>query len=161
MLNKNDLGTIKKEIEEFFEKMEFEVEIEFLPETDGTLPVNLKSQEPQILIGENGQTLSEIQHLLKIILKKKIKDLFFIDIDISDYKKKKKEYLREMAKSIADEVSLSKIEKSLPSMSAYERRVVHMALAERKDIITESMGSEPDRKIIIKPNNFSENNLAD
>jgi spoIIIJ-associated protein len=152
MLNKNDLGTVEKEIEEFFKKMGFEVEIEFLKETDGTLPVNLKCQEPQILIGENGQTLAEIQHLLKIILKKKIIEPFFIDIDISDYKKKKKEYLREMAKNIADEVSLSKIEKSLPPMSAYERRVVHMELAERKDIITESVGLEPDRKIIIKPN---------
>jgi spoIIIJ-associated protein len=151
MLNKTDLETIKKEIGEFFKKMGFEVEMEFLPEADGTLPVNLKSQEPQILIGENGQTLSEIQHLIKIILKKKIKELFFIDIDISDYKKKKREYLKEMAKNIADEVSLSKMEKSLPPMSAYERRVVHMALSERKDIITESIGSDPDRKIIVKP----------
>ena len=90
MLNYNDLEKIKKETEEFFKKMTFEVEIEFLPQREETLPVNLKTDEPQILIGERGQTLVEIQHLLKAILKRKITaEPFYIDLDINIIKRKK------------------------------------------------------------------------
>lgn len=152
MLNNEDLLKIKKETESFFKKMGFEVEMSFPAQKEQTVPIDIRAQEPQILIGENGQTLAEIQHLLKIILKRKISDLFFIDLDISGYKKKKADYLRETAKSAADEVALYKKEKILPPMSAYERRIVHMELSERKDVITESVGEEPDRKIVIKAN---------
>lgn len=152
MLSRENLKQIEQITQEFFRMMTFEVEMEFLPEKNNTLPINIKAQDPKILIGENGQTLSEIQHLLKIILRRKITETqFFIDLDISDYKKKKNEYLRQMAKETADEVSLTRKEKTLPAMSAYERRVVHLSLSERSDIKTESLGQEPDRKIIIKP----------
>jgi len=151
MFSRSDLQKIKETIEEFFEKTTFEVEVEVLPEKEQTLPIKLKADDPQILIGEGGQTLVEIQHLLKLILKRKITELFYIDLDINDYKKKKKEYLREMAKSAADEVALTKKEKILPPMPAYERRIIHLELAEREDVVSESMGQEPERKIVVKP----------
>ena len=100
MLNQGDLKKIKEIVEEFFKKMTFEVEIEILPQKDLTLPINLKLKEPQILIGEGGQTLFETQHLLKAILKRKISEPFFVDLDISGYKKKKIEYLKELAKAL-------------------------------------------------------------
>jgi len=153
MLDKSDLGKIKKETEEFFRRMTFEVEIEALTQKEQTVSINVKNQEPKILIGEGGQTLSEIQHLLKIILKRKVTtEPFFLDLDISDYKKKKNEYLRQLAKETADEASLSKKEKILPAMSAYERRIVHMELSGRQDVKTESVGQEPERRIVVKPN---------
>ncbi len=151
MLTKKDLESIKKIVEEFFKKTTFEVKIEFLPPKEFVLPINLKSEEPQILIGEAGQTLAEIQHLLKAILKRKIKELFFIDLDINNYKKKKIEYLKELARSVADEVVLTKKEKQLAPMPAYERRIIHLELAERKDVTTESIGQEPERKIVVRP----------
>jgi len=127
------------------------VEIEVLPEKDQTVPINLKTEEPQILIGEGGQTLTEIQHLLKAILKRKIEENFYIDLDINDYKKKKKEYLKELARSAADEVTLTKKEKILPPMPAYERRIIHLELAERNDVTSESIGKEPERRVVIRP----------
>ena len=146
------LNKIKEEVEDFFSKMKIEAEAQVQQEQEQTVQVSVKTEEPQILIGEGGQTLSDIQHLLKIILKRKIPEAqFFVDIDIADYKKKKKEYLRELAKSTADEVSLTKIEKALPAMSAYERRVIHMELQERKDVLAQSQGQEPDRRIVIRP----------
>ncbi len=162
MLSRDNLKEIKKITEEFFEKTTFPVEIEILPEKDETLPINLKTEIPQILIGEGGQTLSEIQHLLKAILKKKIaakgelspdgrKENFYIDLDINNYKKKKIEYLKELANSSADEVALTKKEKTLMPMPAYERRIIHMELSNRSDVITESSGEEPERKVVIKP----------
>jgi len=151
MLNQQDLEKIKKLTKEFFEKTTFEVEVDVLPERDQTIPINLKTEEPQILIGEGGQTLLEIQHLLKAILKRQIPESFYIDLDINDYKKKKNEYLKEMARSAADEVALTKKEKTLAAMPAYERRIIHLELANRSDVVSESVGEEPDRKVVIKP----------
>ena len=150
-MNQQNLEIIKKTAEEFFKKTTFEVEIEFLPPQELTLPINLKTDEPQILIGEGGQTLVEIQHLLKAMLKRKISEPFFIDLDINGYKKKKVEYLKELAKSIADEVALIKKEKSLAPMPAYERRIIHLELANRQGVTTESIGQEPERRVIIRP----------
>ncbi len=151
MLNQTDLEKVKKATKEFFKKTTFEVEIEVLPEEDQTIPINLKTEEPQILIGEGGQTLAEIQHLLKAILKREIKELFYINLDINGYKEKKTEYLKELAHSVADEVVLTKKEKILASMPAYERRLIHLELAERNDVSSESIGQEPERKVVIKP----------
>jgi len=151
MLNPNDIEKIKKITKEFFQKTTFDVEIEILPKKEETLPINLKAEDPQILIGERGQTLNEIQHLLKLILRRKIEEPFYIDLDINDYKKKKIEYLKDLARSLADEVSLTKNEKELSPMSAYERRIIHLELAERTDITTESIGQEPERRVVIRP----------
>lgn len=151
MLTQETINKIKEISGEFFEKTTLVVEIEFLPEKEGILPINVKSEEPQILIGEGGQTLIEIQHLLKLMLKKKIKEEFRIDLDINDYKKKKIEYLKEIAISVADEVALAKKEKALAPMPAYERRIIHLALVDRTDVAAESIGEEPGRRIIIKP----------
>jgi spoIIIJ-associated protein len=151
MLSQPDLETIKEITKDFFEKATFEVEMEFLSQEDLTLPISLNVQDPQILIGEGGQTLNEIQHLLKAILKRKVKEPFYIDLDINGYKKKKNEYLKEIARSIADEVSLTKKERALSPMPAHERRVVHLELSERTDIVTESIGQEPERKVVVKP----------
>lgn len=148
-----NIGKIKEAAEEFFGKTGLLVEaIEVKTPQDSTIPINLKSDEPQILIGEGGQTLVELQRLLKLIIKKKLSldAPFYVDVDVNDYKKKKVEYLKEMARSSADEVSLTKKEKELPIMSAYDRRIIHMVLAERTDVIAESTGLEPERKIIIK-----------
>ena len=103
------------------------------------------------MIGEGGQTLAEVQRLLKRVLQRKItSDLLYVDLDVNNYKKKKIEYLKEMAKSSADEVALTKKEKDLLPMSAYDRRIIHMELASRPDIVVESIGQEPERRIIIK-----------
>lgn len=153
MFSPNILNKIKKETEEFFKKMTFEVRLERPSQKEQTLSIDVSSEEPQILIGERGETLSEIQHLLKAILRKKFgqAEMFYLDIDINDYKKKKTSYLKEMARAAAEEVVLTKKEKSLPPMSAYERRIIHMELADNPNITTESMGQEPDRRVVISP----------
>lgn len=162
MISPENLGKIKETVKEFFKKAGLEVEIKFLPQKDATLSIEIKTDNPQILIGERGQTLAEIQHLLKAILRRKIAakgepqperrdENFYLDLDINNYKKKKIEYLKELARSMADEVALTKKEKTLPPMLAFERRIIHLELAGRSDVVTESIGQEPERKVVIKP----------
>jgi len=151
MFTNQDIIKIKKFVEEFFEKMTVPVETEIKLQKEETLSIEIKMEDPKILIGENGQTLIEIQKLFKIILSRKFGKNFYIDLDINNYKKKKIDYLKELARSLADDVALNKKERVLPSMLAYERRIIHLELAERENITTESVGEEPERKVIIKP----------
>ena len=158
MLDQNDIKKIKETVEEFFERMTI---IPSLIEVDKTIvenseikdviDLNITFEEPQILIGEKGQTLFEIQRLLRAILTKKIQKFFYLNLDINGYKQSKIEYLKKTAGEIADEVSLTKEERILSPMSAYERRVIHTELSQREDIVTESQGEGMARRIVIKP----------
>lgn len=150
MFKKNEMEQMKEGVKEFFQKMGFDIEVNLSSQND-TLAINLKSEEPQVLIGEGGRILADLQKILKAILSRILKRSFYIDLDINDYKKKKGQYLREMARKTADEVALNKKEKILPVMSSYERRIIHLELAERKDITTQSIGQEPERRIVIRP----------
>ena len=153
MIQEN-LEKIKEIIREFLEKTGLDIEIKEIQfSQDSVLSVDLRAEEPQVLIGERGQTLAEIQRLLKIILQRKasLDPPFYVDLDINDYKKKKKDYLREIALSTASEVVLTKKEKQLPPMSAFERKVIHTELMSRPDVETESIGQDPERSVVIKP----------
>jgi len=153
MFKKKIEQKIEKIVKEFFQKTSFEVNIEIEDMDEFTVPVLITMEEPQILIGENGKTLFCIQHLLSKLLRKQLKkeERFYIDLDINGYKKKKIDYLKDTAQKYADDVVFSKKEKELAPMSAYERRIIHLELQERKDVSTESIGQDPDRKIIIRP----------
>jgi spoIIIJ-associated protein len=151
MIQENS-SKIKELIREFFKKTGLPLEVDVKDVKDSTVPVVIKTDDPQLLIGERGQTLQEIQGLIRMILRKKLaeEERFFVDIDINDYKKKKAEYLKDIARSAADEVFLSKKDKELSPMPAYERRVIHMALAGRSDVVTESLGEGLERRVVVK-----------
>ena len=154
MIDLKDTKKIKEITEEFFQKTTIPARVEIRKDSQkdvDTVVIDVKIDTPEILIGEKGQTLIEIQRLLKIILNKKIEKSFYIDLDINDYKKKKIDYLKDLAKDLADEAVLTKEEKVLFPMSAYERRIIHLELAERADVTTESQGEGFERKVVIKP----------
>ncbi len=146
-----DIKNIKPLVCQFFEKMGFDLQKAEVFLEEEVLYIKIKVGEPKILIGQGGTVLNTIQKLLSKILKKKNKGEFFVDLDINEYKEKKYTYLREMANSTADEVALSKKEKELEPMPAYQRRIIHLELAKRNDVVTESVGEEPERRVIIKP----------
>ena len=146
-----NLKNTKSLICQFFEKMGFDLQKAEVFLEEGVLYIKIKVEDPKILIGQGGIVLNTIQKLLSKILKKKNQGEFFVDLDINEYKEKKYTYLREMANSAADEVALSKKEKELEPMPAYQRRIIHLELAKRNDVVTESVGEEPERRVIIKP----------
>ncbi len=157
-MNPEEIKKYKETIEEFLEKMtmdDFSITEINLGETKKdsteTLVVNIELKEPQILIGQNGQTLLELQRLLKIILNKKTQNNFYLDLDINHYKNKKIDYLKYLAKDSANQVALTHQEKVLPVMSSYERRIIHSELADRQDVVTLSQGDEFNRYITISP----------
>ena len=166
MIETKDINKIKNLAEEFFNKMTIivsgieanlslikqssKVEHGMLADDKDVVDLEIEVEDPQILIGQGGQTLFEIQRLLRMVLNKKTEKIFYLNLDINDYKKKKVEYLKDLAKELANQVSVTKEEKILPPMSAYERRIIHAELSERSDVITESQGGNFDRHVVIK-----------
>lgn len=153
MPNQDDLSVIKKEIEEFFRQMgaNSEVRLEII---DLTVRADVQMEEPGMFIGHSGQVLAAMQYLLKAILRRKTTEAFYLDLDINDYRRNKYAYIQEMARDTANEVALTRREKELPPMPAAERRIVHMELAQRVDVTTESVGEGEERRIVIKPATF-------
>lgn len=155
MIQQSELSKIKDIAEDFFDKMTIEtlrIDAETLQQ-EGSEAVNLnvKLDEPQILIGQQGQTLFEIQRLLRMIANKKLDKVFYLNLDINNYKSQKADYLKDLAKSAADQVALTKKEKDLPPMLPYERRIVHAQLSQRADVLSESCGQGADRHIVVRP----------
>jgi len=146
-----DLKKIKAVAEGFLVKIAPEVSVNNVSFTENTIMIGIKVDDPQMFIGQNMETLLAIQHLLRVILRKVVEGVYYVDLDINSYKEKRRSYLKEMAVSTANEVALVRREVALCPMSAYERRIVHMELSERRDIVTESRGSGIDRRIVVKP----------
>ena len=165
MIEEKEIKNIKEAAEEFFIKMTLpvlRVDARFLkentiPESDkeqeikDVVELEVKSDEPQILIGQQGQTLFEIQPLLRLMMVKKLQKVFYLNLDINDYKKKKIDYLKNLAKDLADQVAFIKKEKEFLPMPPYERRIIHAELSLRNDVATESIGQGIERRVIVKP----------
>lgn len=141
---------IKKTIKEIFYFIDEDIRVDFFLREERVLLVDVKMKDPQILIGEKGQTLIETERLLKIVVRKKSKEPLFLSLDINDYKKRKADYLRDLALDAADEVATTGIEKKFPPMSSFERRIIHTTLIIREDVVTESVGEDVERRVLIK-----------
>ena len=117
--------------------------------------INLESEESSLLIGFHGETIQALQHLLKTLLwKKGLTDEYTIYLDIDEYRKRQEDSVLAMAERKVEFVKKSGRPISLPPMSPYFRRLVHLRLAEPDfdDVITESISEGERRHIIIKPN---------
>lgn len=138
------------------EFMDLECQIEVKDETDdkGSKAFLVSVYTPdnaRFLIGKNGQNLKSIEHVLRAMFLKKTEGAYNITVDVNDYKKSRTNYVVEMARQVVTRVRSTQKAESLFPMSGYERRIVHMELASCPDIATESIGAEPNRRIVIKP----------
>ena len=151
MITTEQLQEIEQLAKEFFEKLGTEASLKTTVQVDGNIDVAAELKEPQVLIGEGGETLLELQHLLRLMVRKRIEEPIQMYLDINEYRKSKESYLKTLANSAADEVVLLKKEKELPPMPPRDRRVVHVVIQERGDVVSESRGEEPERKVVIRP----------
>ncbi len=147
MINKEEIKNIT---EEFFKKADFEVGVE-VEQKEELINIDIQTSDAQTLIGRQGLVLSDIQLLLRKIIKKKTNEDFYISVDIDNYKKNKENYLKDLAWNVADEVLKTGQEKEIPLVSSFDRRIVHIELQQRNDVLTESIGDGEERRIIVKP----------
>ncbi len=147
----NSLELVSQAICRFFEKMTIVAKIDSLTVNENTINVSISTEDPQVLIGENGQTLSDLQQVLRLVLRKQIDNGFYLNLDVDGYKEKKADRIKEIVRQAIDEVIITGKEKILPVMTSQERRITHMEISSRIDVKSESVGKEPERRVVIKP----------
>ncbi len=142
---------IEEFVKEFVKKTTFDVTFEIKEGREGTILVEFRAQEPEVLIGEAGQTLWDMQALFNRALRKMLGEEVRCDLDINQYKQSKARYLKELAEETANRVALLKKEERLPAMTSYERRLIHTELSVRTDVRTESVGEGKARRVVVYP----------
>lgn len=155
MAKSENIKILKEIVNETLKKMTFEnftigERIDFGSEGENTV-FNIASGESDLLIGQYGANLRALQHILRAMARKKIDERMHFSVDVNDYSRQKIGSLEEVAKSMARQAIEAKRPMVLRPMSAYERRIVHMTLAENTEVKTESIGEDEDRKVVIKP----------
>ena len=139
---------LKDKLNEMLKNMDIEAKFE-TSIRDEQINIKIYSDKNAILIGKNGQTLQAIQTILRQIVFNEVGKYPYVLLDVENYKEKKNNNLERTAKRIAKEVLKTKVEVKLDDMNSYERRIIHNALAEFKNISTTSEGEEPHRHIVI------------
>ena len=119
-------------------------------ESNETIVFNIKTDDANILIGHNGESLLALQHLIRILARRQDEKLIPFNLDINNYRKEKGEKLQTIAEIAAKRARETGRRVILRPMPSYERRIVHLFLSQEKDLITESEGIDPDRKITVK-----------
>lgn len=150
VLNVNEvISFIKDTISEITKNMRAEANLE-VRRRENNISVTIFSDNNSILIGKNGKNVAALQLLIRQMVNSKLNSPLGIIIDVGNYKEKRAKSIEYLAKKLAREAYKTKTEVTMDSMNSYERRIVHEALAEDKYVYTESIGEEPNRKVVIK-----------
>ena len=122
------------------------------------IPISVEIQltESKYLIGKYGINLSALQHLLRIIVRKRSSEHINFNVDVNGYREEQRQSIVDFARESAEKAMKEKRSITLRPMNAFERRLVHVELSQIEGIRTESIGEGEDRKVVIKPASVSE-----
>ena len=142
-----------KAVEDFLKNtmkaMDMEVELKTEIDQDGALCVDMSGEHMGILIGKRGQTLDSLQYLANRVANKHQEGYVRVKLDTENYRARREETLRHLAKNIAHKVKRNRRPVALEPMNPYERRIIHSALQSDPYVTTHSEGEEPYRKVVI------------
>jgi len=110
---------------------------------------DIKGEDLGILIGRHGQTLASLQSIVRLITTRQTQSWVPIVIDVEGYKQRRYQSLKTLAWRIAEQVKERKTPFKLEPMPAYERRIVHITLANDPDVTTDSIGEGETRRVVI------------
>ena len=127
--------------------MDMEVELKTEIDQDGALCVDMSGEHMGILIGKRGQTLDSLQYLANRVANKHQEGYVRVKLDTENYRARREETLRHLAKNIAHKVKRNRRPVALEPMNPYERRIIHSALQSDPYVMTHSEGEEPFRKV--------------
>jgi spoIIIJ-associated protein len=143
-----DLALGATVLREILAAMAVEAEVTYGEQTSSD---GLEVQGPDVaaLIGRGGENLIAIQQIVSAITSKKVARSVHVGVDIDGFRHKREEQLKEMAARVASRVKASGSAVTLEPMLAYERRIVHLVVQEQTGVRTESVGIEPNRRVVI------------
>jgi spoIIIJ-associated protein len=141
-------------LEQLMAHLGFEVRVDV--ETGETSRLNVVGEDKEslgALIGRKGERLSALQHLVNLMLSKQLGGWTRVLVDVEDYRGRRERQLREIALRAAERVVETGKMLQLEAMPALERRWIHIALKDHPDVATQSIGEEPNRRIVVLPRN--------
>ena len=138
----------KEALEKVLSSLEIEAEIDTdYNRAEGMIFLNIQSEaDAGILIGRQGLTLEALQHLLQLILN--FKDLRIM-LDVANYRERHRQHLVEVAEKVADRVIHRRRRITLKPMNARDRKIIHESIKPFPDLVSSSVGVEPNRKVVI------------
>jgi spoIIIJ-associated protein len=111
--------------------------------------LNLIGDEAELLVRHRGEPLKALQHVVDMAFSRSLPDETRVFVDALDYRKGKDIELRRMAKFLAEKAKQTGLDQQLGPLNPYERRLVHMAVAEIPDVTTESVGDAFSKTVLI------------
>ena len=151
-MTKEELAKTKLQAENLISELGVaaEVKVEWDKELN-ILSFQLESENAASLIGFHGETLQSIQLILSLVIHKVIGRWIRVLVNVGDYRQKREEQLKKLALNLAMKVKFSGEVQTVPNLSASERRIIHLALADHPDVVTQSEGEGRERELVIKP----------
>ena len=147
---RSTLETAQEVLEEMIRLMGLNGRVEVASDGE-TTRLNVKGDDLGALIGRRGEKLASLQHIVNLIVGRREGQHHRIAIDVENYRGRREEQLRDVADRAAKRVLQTGKIIQLEAMPAVERRIVHMALLENPRIRTQSVGVEPNRRIVVLP----------
>jgi len=120
-------------------------------ESDQSIALNIEGEDLGILIGRRGQTLASLQYIVRLIVGNQTSVRPPLTVDVEGYKRRQCETLQKLAWRIAEQVKVSGESVALEPMTAFDRRIIHLVLADDTDVSTESVGEGEARRVVILP----------
>jgi len=147
-------GSVEEKIEVFLKGLLENMGSQAVPHArktdDNTYMVELTGEDLGYLIGRRGDTLDAIQHLCNYSINRGVEGHIRINVDAEAYREKREESLRRYARKKAQQVLKAHRRTTLEPMNAYERHVIHATLQDMEQITTYSVGTEPNRRVVIE-----------
>ncbi len=143
----------KEILSEMLEKMGVDCRINAVP-GDRELILNIEGEGVGAVIGRRGETLDALQYLLSLCVNKGESDYVKITLDAENYREKREKTLEKLANKLAAKVVENKRSVTLEAMNPNERRIIHAALQDYKGVTTTSIGSEPNRRVVISSTEY-------
>ena len=148
------LAAGKEILEELMRHLGFDVRVEV--ETGDTSRLNVVAGEDGhealgALIGRKGERLSALQHLVNLMLSRRMGEWTRVLVDVEDYRGRRERQLRDIANRAAAKVQETGKMLQLEPMPALERRWVHLTLRDHPQVATQSIGEEPNRRVVLVP----------
>ena len=143
------IAAVDQFINDTLKAMNMEVKTSTAIDQDGALCVNMEGEHMGILIGKRGQTLDALQYLANRVANKHQDGYVRVKLDTENYRARREETLKHLAKNIAHKVKRNRRPVALEPMNPYERRIIHSALQSDPYVTTHSEGEEPYRKVVV------------
>ena len=140
---------VEQFVKDTLKAMDMDVEITSSIDKDGAIYVDMKGENMGILIGKRGQTLDSLQYLANRVANKHQSGYVRVKLDTENYRARREETLKHLAKNIAHKVKRNRRPVILEPMNPYERRIIHSTLQSDPYVTTHSEGEEPYRKVVV------------